>query len=124
MGGAGHGLVSKSRSARFPQRFYSLSSTQLKLFWRSRGYIGRPTHDRLTTLRQVSWIPREGNTEGGGKTWPASLFSIFPRNCPDANFSQRLLGPNPFIFKVKRDATWISCSRDFRWPRMRGRCSS
>jgi hypothetical protein len=40
--------------------------------------MGRPTHDRLATLRQVSWITREGNREGGGKTWPASLFSLLP----------------------------------------------
>ena len=36
------------------------------------GLIARPTHDRLTTLRQVSRILRK-EKKGGGKTWPASF---------------------------------------------------
>src|SRR5215469_14519782 len=37
--------------------------------------MSRPTHDRLVALRQTSWIPREGK-KGGGKTWPASFFTL------------------------------------------------
>src|SRR5216683_4441462 len=44
-----------------------------ELFSRVGDYIGRPTHDRLVTLRQTGRIPREG-IEGGGTTWPASFF--------------------------------------------------
>src|SRR5216683_3966309 len=55
-----------------------------ELFSRIGDYIGRPTHDRLVTLRQTGRIPREG-IEGGGTTWPASFF-ISP--LPDHPFTQ------------------------------------
>src|ERR1700730_1122556 len=47
---------------------------QVKLFLRFRGFIARPTHDRLAALRQASRIFPEREIKGGGTTWPASHF--------------------------------------------------
>jgi hypothetical protein len=49
-----------------------------KLFSRFRGFIPRPTHDRLAALRQASRTFPERGKSRGGTTWPASLllFSI------------------------------------------------
>src|SRR5258708_26372532 len=52
--------------------FFSL---HVKLFSVHRGFIRRPTHDRLAALRQASrYFPETGKPKGGGETRPASLF--------------------------------------------------
>src|SRR5258708_378493 len=52
--------------------FFSL---HVKLFSVHRGFIRRPTHDRLAALRQASrYFPETGKPKGGGKNRPPSLF--------------------------------------------------
>src|SRR5436309_1019637 len=48
---------------------------RVKLFLTERGFISRPTHNRLAALRQAGrCFPETGKLKGGGTTWPASLF--------------------------------------------------
>src|SRR6266404_4680532 len=84
--------------------FFSL---HVKLFSAHRGFIRRPTHDRLAALRQASrYFPETGKPKGGGKTWPASLF-----------FGNSVLSPWPRVksFSLLSTAPLYS-KTDSGWP--------
>src|ERR1700726_62712 len=48
-----------------------------KLFGCGWGFIGRPTQDRLVTLRQTSWFSPRGECEEAGRPGPPPLFLCF-----------------------------------------------
>src|SRR5712664_4782978 len=58
-------------------------SSHMKLFSRQRGFIPRPTHDRLAALRQASrHFPETGKPREAGTPGPPPLFfsaiSVYP----------------------------------------------
>src|ERR1700692_2672769 len=67
-----------------------------KLFLGGWGFIGRPTHDWLVTLRQTSWFSPRGECEEAGRPGPPLLFFV--------RFLSRFLGikDGPRCFHVTR----------------------
>jgi len=62
-------------SYKLPQRFYlTFFCRRAKLFGAGRGFMCRPTHDRLVTLRQTSWFSPRGECEEAGRPGPPLLF--------------------------------------------------
>jgi hypothetical protein len=62
-----------------------------KPFSRFRSLIARPTHDRLTTLRQVSRIPPQRET--GRREDLARLLVYFQAHSRRLNFQRRRISP-------------------------------
>ena len=75
--GASHKLGPAWRSFAGEADFTHFFFGNAKLFSRERGYIGRPTHDRLAALRQGSrTFPERGTWEAGRPGPPLLLFPL------------------------------------------------